>query len=69
MNLKLDEADVLAACEKAGVSVSTSEVLPRGGTHLVCTTGDGAEQMRRVFKKSLIEGYVKRFAFYDARRS
>ena len=69
MNLKLEEADVLAACEKAGVSVSTSEALPKGGTHLVCTTGDGAEQMRRVFKKSLIEGYVKRFAFYDARRS
>ncbi len=69
MNLALAEAEVLASCQKSGVSVSTIETLPKGGTHLVCTTGDGAEQMRRVFKKHIIEGYVKRFAFFDARRS
>ena len=63
MNLKLAEADVVTRCNKAKVSVSAIETLPSGGTHLVCTTGEGAEQMRRVFKKSIIEGRVKRFAF------
>lgn len=63
MNLNLTEAVVASRCAKAGVSVSAIETLASGGTHLVCTTGDGAEQMRDVFKKNIIKGRVKRFAF------
>lgn len=63
MNLKLKQADVEAACAKAGVVISAIETLPSGGTHLVCKTGEGADDMRHLFKASLIEGKVKRFAF------
>jgi len=63
MNLTLAEADVVASCEKAGVSISAIETLPSGGTHLVTTNGDGAATMRRLLKKHLVEGHVKRFAF------
>ena len=56
MNLKLAEADVVGQCAKAGVAISAIETLPQGGTHLVLVTPDGAETMRGVFAKSIIEG-------------
>jgi hypothetical protein len=69
MNVKLGEAEVTALCKKHGVSVSDIETLPTGGTHLVCNTSDGADQMRHSLKRHLIEGKVKRFAFYALRAS
>jgi len=69
MNLKLEEADVVAQCAKAGVAISAIETLPAGGTHVVLVTPDGAETMRGVFAKSIIEGRVKRFAFMHPRPS
>ena len=67
MNVKLAEADVNARCQKAGVAISAIETLPQGGTHVVLVTGEGAETMRDVFGKHLIEGRVKRFAFMHSR--
>ncbi|MCJ2181040.1 hypothetical protein [Novosphingobium album (ex Hu et al. 2023)] len=64
MNLALTEEDVIAACAKSAVSVSCTETLLSGGTHLVCTTGEGAEEMRSKLKKHIIEGDVRRQAFY-----
>lgn len=64
MNILLPEAEVLGKCRKAGVSISAIEPLPSGGTHLVCTTSEGAEQMRGEFKTTLVTGRVKRFPFY-----
>jgi hypothetical protein len=69
MNLSMAEADVTDSCRKAGVSISTSETLPEGGTHLVCTTGDGADEMRMILRKHIITGKVKRFAFVALRAS
>ena len=66
MNLTLAEADVTARCLAAKVSISAIETLPSGGTHLVTTTSEGAEEMRQKLKKFMIEGRVKRFAFYHA---
>lgn len=63
MNLAMAEAEVVARCAKAGVSISAIETLSSGGTHLVTTTGDGAIEMRRLLASHLIEGPVKRFAF------
>lgn len=68
MNISLPEAQVAAMCEKAGVRISDIETLPAGGTHLVCVTSEGAEEMRHQSKGHLIEGPVKRFPFYHARR-
>ena len=67
MNIALPEAQVSALCRKLGVGLSDIETLPDGGTHLVCTTGDGADEMRRQLKRHLIPGKVKRFAFYHLR--
>lgn len=67
INFSLPEAQVKAMCEKAGVKISAIEVLPSGGTHLVCLTGEGAEEMRLRLKASIILGKVKRFAFYPLR--
>ena len=63
MNLSLPELKVKERCDKAGVSISAIEVLPSGGTHLVLRTSEGAETMRVHFKKDMIEGRVKRYAF------
>jgi hypothetical protein len=69
MNLSLPEADVLAVCQKLGVSVSASEPLPSGGTHLVCTIMDGADEVRRKLQSNLIAGKVKRFPFFTVAAS
>ena len=67
MNSDLPEAQVAAMCKAAGARISDIETLPSGGTHLVCVTSEDAEEMRSRLKGHLIEGRVKRFAFYHAR--
>ena len=69
INLSIAESVVTDSCRKAGVSISAIETLPSGGTHLVCTTGEGAEEMRHILKRHVIPGRVKRFAFYSLRAS
>lgn len=66
MNLSLAEAKVRSLCDKSGVSISAIEPLPDGGSHLVCTTADGAEEIRTKLKKYVIEGRVRRTPFYRA---
>lgn len=53
MNVKLPIAEVMQKCQSRDVSISTIDSLPSGDTRLVCTTSDGAEEMRRVFAKHL----------------
>jgi hypothetical protein len=69
MNLRLSEADVRAHCVAAGISISTIEPLPAGGTHLVCVTGEGADEIRLRFQNHLIPDVVRQFPFYRARAS
>ncbi|MEY4238686.1 MAG: hypothetical protein RL339_1287 [Pseudomonadota bacterium] len=64
MNLSLSEAEVTTACEKANIRISAIEPLPQAGTHVVCRTIEGADELRAKLGKHLIEGKVKRFAFY-----
>jgi hypothetical protein len=66
MNLSLAEAKVRSLSDKSGVSVSAIEPLPDGGSHLVCTTADGAEEIRTKLRKYIIEGRVRRTPFYRA---
>ncbi|WP_404481581.1 hypothetical protein [Novosphingobium sp. BL-52-GroH] len=67
INVSLPEADVAAMCTKYAVAVSAMEPLPSGGTHLVCTTSEGAQEMRVRLKSHVVDGVVRRFAFYRAR--
>lgn len=69
MNLSLPEAKVRTRCDQAGVSISAIETLPSGGTRLVCTREEGADEMRVVFKKDMIEGKVARYTFQRSQNS
>jgi hypothetical protein len=42
---------------------------PSATPHMVTTTSEGAEIARHKFKKVLIAGHVRRFAFYRIPRS
>jgi hypothetical protein len=63
LNLKLNEGEVVAKCLAANVGISAIESLPAGGTRLVCMSVDGAAEMKRKLKSSLIGGDVTRSAF------
>jgi hypothetical protein len=67
VNLALPEENVRAACEAGRISISAIEPLPSGGTHVVCTTGEGADEIRKQFSADIIPGIVRRFPFYRAR--
>jgi hypothetical protein len=69
MNLRLSEADVRSHCIAAGISISAIEPLPAGGTHLVCVTGEGADEIRLRFRDHVIPGVVRRLPFYRAREA
>lgn len=64
INLVLPELEVGEFCRQKSISVSAIESLPSGGTHLVCLTIEGADEARRLLSKHVIEGPVRRFAFY-----
>jgi hypothetical protein len=66
MNLRLSEAEIVAKCALLGVSISAIEPLPGGGTHLVCVTGKGADEIRLHLHDQVMDGQVKRFPFYRA---
>lgn len=66
INLALPENIVRARCESHGVLISAIEPLPSGGTHLVCMTSEGAEEIRQKHAPHIILGAVRRFAFYRA---
>ncbi len=68
MNLALPQAEVESACASAKVAISAIEVLPSGGTHLVCLNITGADEMRHRLKKHLIAGRVKRYPFLIANK-
>lgn len=55
-NIYMAEQQLLARCRDAGVSVSASQPLPDGDTHLVCTTGAGADERRLRFQDHIIKG-------------
>jgi hypothetical protein len=67
MNLAMSESDVLDRCRKEGVGVSALELLPSGGVRLVCMSSDGADTIRRIFPKKLIQGAVVRERFRPTR--
>ena len=54
MFLSMSAANAALKCEAQNVGVSVIEELPGGGVRLVCNSIDGAELMRRQFKKNLL---------------
>ncbi len=60
MNVNATEKEVLALCAKQGAVVSAIEALVSGGTRVVLSHPDGADAMRGVFGKKILEGAVRR---------
>ena len=54
MQLAMSESEALGHCLAAKVRVSAVEALPGGGVRLVCNSVDGADHIRRKFKRKLI---------------
>jgi len=64
VNLRMAEADVRDRCQESGVSISAIEPLTSGGTHLICTTSEGADEIRLRLMNHIIHGAVQRYCFY-----
>ena len=64
INLALPMAEVRNLCVQRGISVSAIEPLPQGGTHVVCTSGEGADEIRLTLGDQVITRRVSRFPFY-----
>lgn len=67
MNINMTEHAVLDRCRTEAIGVSAIEALPGGGVRLVCMSGDGAVQLRRLLKKQLITGEPQRERFRPSR--
>lgn len=67
VNLSMSTEDALKHCTDKGIGVSALEALPGGGVRLVCSSGDGAEQVRRVLKRKLLAVDLPRTAFRPTR--
>lgn len=66
VNLKLEKGLVTIRCMSEDVAVSAIETLPGGGTRLVCTSGTGADLIRKKLKRYLIAGDVTRERYRPA---
>jgi len=64
INLAMHEADVKVRCAESGVSISAIEPLLSGGTHLVCMTSAGADEVRLRLGNYIIKGPVSRVPFF-----
>ena len=64
IDFKWSEEEATTRCAAAGVAISAIEPLPKGGTHLVCSTNDGAAKLRRLHAKEIMDGPQKRIAFF-----
>jgi hypothetical protein len=64
IDFKASEDEVTKRCAAAEVRISAIEPLPNGGTHLVCSTIDGAEKLRRLHAKDIMTGPQKRSPFF-----
>ena len=60
MFLNMSERSATAHCEAEKIGISTIRKLPTGGVRLVCTSVDGAAQIRRKLKTRLLTGEVAR---------
>ena len=64
VNLRMAEADVRDRCRESGVSIGAIEPLKSGGTHLVCNTNEGADEIRLRLMNHIIHGAVQRYRSY-----
>jgi hypothetical protein len=61
--LSMSEREVVDRCGKENVGISVIEPLPKGGTRLVCNSGDDAVRLRLKLKSKVITEVVERARF------
>lgn len=64
IDFKWTEEETTKRCADAGVAISAIEPLPSGGTHLVCSTNDGAAKLRSLHAAAIMTGPQKRHPFF-----
>ena len=60
LNINSTEAEVTAACQAAGIPISTIERLVSGGTRVVLNNAVDAAQIAKTFKSKVMSGPVTR---------
>lgn len=60
LNINSTEADITAACQAAGIGISTIERLVSGGTRVVLNNAFDAAVIAKTFKAKLLQGPVTR---------
>ena len=60
LNINSTEAEITAACEKAGITISTIERLISGGTRVVFNNAVDTASMAKTYKTKLLTGPVTR---------
>jgi hypothetical protein len=60
LNINSSEADITAACQTAGIPISTIERLVSGGTRVVLNNAVDAAAVAKTFKTKLLQGPVTR---------
>jgi hypothetical protein len=67
INIKAEEAQVVAVCKKHKVVISAIETLPAGGTRVVLTTATEAAVIAKAFASKVITGPVTRTSWIRGR--
>lgn len=60
VNLAMAVAAVVKHCEDKGIAISVLEALPEGGVRLVCSSVDGADQIRSKLRRHILADDARR---------
>lgn len=60
VNINVSVAHVTAACATMGATISAIEMLAGGGTRVVLSSGDAADQVRTHYAKKLLDARMAR---------
>jgi hypothetical protein len=63
INLAMAEDAIIKHCDNKGIDISVLEALPDGGMRLVCSSADGAEQIRSKLKRHMMGDDARRAKF------
>lgn len=60
VNVAATLLEVQVLCASKGAAISAIEALPRGGTHVVLVTMEGADTVRKAYKGKLLDRQTPR---------
>ena len=69
LNINAPEADIVASCAKAGITISMVEKLQSGGTRVVLNNTADAQAVAKTFSRKLLTDDVTRMPLFPDRGS